>query len=114
MVSKVAFTFYLRCYIEGVQVMARGGEGGGGGVGRQGVARAARGGRRPAAVVGLYKLNSVDPELESAWFQPLNLKCDILLSIFAFRFQLAPLRRGPPRRRARRLFAARSGCTRGG
>jgi hypothetical protein len=23
--------------------------------------------------VGLYKLNSIDPELESAWFQPLNL-----------------------------------------
>jgi hypothetical protein len=23
--------------------------------------------------VGLYKLTSVDPELESAWFQPLNL-----------------------------------------
>jgi hypothetical protein len=23
--------------------------------------------------VGLYKLNAVDPELESAWFQPLNL-----------------------------------------
>jgi hypothetical protein len=27
-------------------------------------------------MVGLYKLNSaVDPKLESAWFQPLSLKC---------------------------------------
>jgi hypothetical protein len=26
-----------------------------------------------AAVVGLYKLNAVDSEIESAWFQPLNL-----------------------------------------
>jgi hypothetical protein len=24
------------------------------------------------AEVGLYKLNSVDPELESVWFQPLS------------------------------------------
>jgi hypothetical protein len=31
--------------------------------------------------VGLYKLNSVYPiELESAWFQPLNLKGDFLVS----------------------------------
>jgi hypothetical protein len=34
--------------------------------------------------VGLYKLNAVDPWLESAWFQPLNLKCDFL----AFKFNL--------------------------
>ena len=27
----------------------------------------------------------VDPELERAWFQPLNLKCDILVSKFAFK-----------------------------
>jgi hypothetical protein len=27
--------------------------------------------------VGLYKLNSMDPELESTWFQPLYLKCYI-------------------------------------
>jgi hypothetical protein len=43
------------------------------------------------------KLNSiVDPELESAWFQTLNLlKCDILDSTkFALKFQLVPLRRG--------------------
>jgi hypothetical protein len=39
----------------------------------------------------LYKLNSVDPELESAWFQlegawfqPLSLKCNFLVSNFAF------------------------------
>jgi hypothetical protein len=33
-------------------------------------------------------LNGVDPELESAWFQPLNLKCDLLVSKFAFKFNL--------------------------
>jgi hypothetical protein len=39
--------------------------------------------------VGLYKLNSVDPPwLETACFQPLNLKCDILVSKFAFKFNL--------------------------
>jgi hypothetical protein len=27
--------------------------------------------------VGLYRLNAIDPELESTWFQHLNLKCDI-------------------------------------
>jgi hypothetical protein len=33
---------------------------------------------------GVYKLNAVDPQLESAWFQqPLSLQCDILLSKFA-------------------------------
>jgi hypothetical protein len=38
--------------------------------------------------VGLYKLkNPVDPQLESAWFQPLTLhaiSCDLLISNFAF------------------------------
>jgi hypothetical protein len=34
--------------------------------------------------VGLYKLNSVDPEREGAWFHPLNLNCDLLVSTFAF------------------------------
>jgi hypothetical protein len=40
------------------------------------------GGAEPVALGGLYKLNAVDPWLESAWFhQPfLNLKCDILVS----------------------------------
>jgi hypothetical protein len=42
----------------------------------------------------MYKLNAVHPELESAWFQPLNLWCDILVSKFAFQMgQLVPLRR---------------------
>jgi hypothetical protein len=27
--------------------------------------------------------SSCDPELESAWLEPLNLKCDILVSKFA-------------------------------
>jgi hypothetical protein len=35
-------------------------------------------------MVGLYNLNPVDPQLESAWFQPLNLKCDILVSKICF------------------------------
>jgi hypothetical protein len=44
------------------------------------------------SVVGLYNF---DPELESAWFQPLNLKCDLLVSIFAFSISLlVPLQRG--------------------
>jgi hypothetical protein len=30
--------------------------------------------------VGLHKLNSIYPEFESAWFQPLNLKCELLVS----------------------------------
>jgi hypothetical protein len=38
--------------------------------------------------VGLNQLNSVDPELESACFQPLNLKRDILVSNFAFKCDL--------------------------
>jgi hypothetical protein len=46
-------------------------------------------------MVGLYKMNPVDPyslkatgfNPESAWFQPLNLRCDILVSKFAlFKF----------------------------
>jgi hypothetical protein len=37
--------------------------------------------------VGLYRLNPVDPVLESAWFQqPLILKYDILVSKFAFKW----------------------------
>jgi predicted secreted protein len=39
--------------------------------------------------VGLYKLNKVDPQLASTcWLQILNLKCDILVSKFAFSFNL--------------------------
>jgi hypothetical protein len=33
-------------------------------------------------------LNSVDPQLESAWFRTLILKCDVLVSNFAFKFNL--------------------------
>jgi hypothetical protein len=32
---------------------------------------------------GLYKLSSADPQLESAWFQPLSLSSDKLVSNFA-------------------------------
>jgi hypothetical protein len=38
--------------------------------------------------VGLYKLNAVDPELESAWLQPMHQKGDILVSKFAFKLNL--------------------------
>ena len=38
--------------------------------------------------MGLYKLNPVDPQLESAWFQPLKLKCDFLVSNFAVKLNL--------------------------
>lgn len=31
------------------------------------------GGRAREIPAGLYKLNAVDPKLESVWFQPLNL-----------------------------------------
>jgi hypothetical protein len=41
------------------------------------------------AVVGLYKLNPVYPQLESTWIlQPLNLKFDLLVSKFAFKCNL--------------------------
>jgi hypothetical protein len=52
------------------------------------------------AEVGLHKLNPVvDPQLESAWFQPLNLSIENPVSIFAaFKCNLVPLRRGPLRR----------------
>jgi hypothetical protein len=44
--------------------------------------------------VGLYTLNSVYPWLESAWFQPLNLKCDFLVLRLCFQIQVVPLRSG--------------------
>jgi hypothetical protein len=44
--------------------------------------------------VGLYKLNPVEPQLESAWFQPLKLKCDILVSKLCFQIQIVPLNSG--------------------
>jgi hypothetical protein len=39
----------------------------------------------------LYKLNPVDPQLESAWFQPVNLQCDLLVSSLSFQMQLVLL-----------------------
>jgi di/tricarboxylate transporter len=41
-------------------------------------------------MVGVYKLESSLPihSLKGAWFQPLNLKCDILISKFAFKVNL--------------------------
>jgi hypothetical protein len=33
-------------------------------------------------------LNAVDPQLESAWFQPCNLSSDFLASKFAFKCNL--------------------------
>jgi hypothetical protein len=44
---------------------------------------------KPASLAGLYKSNAVDPHsLKGAWFQPLHLKRDILVSKFAFDFNL--------------------------
>jgi hypothetical protein len=48
----------------------------------------------PNRMVGLYKLRlQLTHELESAWFQPLSLKRDILVSKFIFKLmgQLVPL-----------------------
>ena len=36
----------------------------------------------------MHTLNSLDPQLESAWFQHLILKCDLLVSKFPFKFNL--------------------------
>jgi hypothetical protein len=44
-----------------------------------------QGGPRP---VRLYKLNSLYPSLESDWFQALSLKCNLLFSNVAFKFNL--------------------------
>ena len=54
--------------------------------------------RRVAAisVVGLYKLSSMTQSLKAAP-EPLNLKCDLLVSELAFKIQLVPLHRGAPR-----------------
>jgi hypothetical protein len=51
----------------------------------------------PASPVGLYKLNAIYPDLESAWFQPLNLLCDILVSKFAFKINLYHYNPAAPR-----------------
>jgi hypothetical protein len=67
--------------------------------------------------VGRYKLNSVDPQLESDWFRPSNLSSAKPVSNLSFKMQLAPLRRGAVRPRhgghERRLRGVprRGGCT---
>jgi len=43
-----------------------------------------------AAEVGRCRLKRVEPRLESAWCQLLKLRCDQLLSRFAFSFNLRP------------------------
>jgi hypothetical protein len=43
--------------------------------------------------VGLHKWNAVDPELESAWFQPLNLQVKTWFQRLLFQIQLVPLQR---------------------
>jgi hypothetical protein len=53
-----------------------------------GVAGGGGGGGGGGPVVGLYKLNPDYPQLESAWFQPLNLSSEKLVSKFAFEFNL--------------------------
>jgi hypothetical protein len=48
---------------------------------------ASGGGERGGSSVGLYKLNPVDPHsLKGAWFQPLTLSSDLLVSNFAFKW----------------------------
>jgi hypothetical protein len=44
----------------------------------------------PARAVGLYKLNSltVTHSLKAPWFQPLSPSCDLLVSKFAFKWNL--------------------------
>jgi chemotaxis protein histidine kinase CheA len=55
--------------------------------GRDRAREALRAAEARAAVGPLYKLNPLDPWLESAWFhQPLNLTCDILVSKLCFAF----------------------------
>ena len=48
-----------------------------------------------ALKVGLYKLNPVDPQLETAWFQPLSLLSENLISKFAFKFSSYRYIKGP-------------------
>jgi hypothetical protein len=78
---------------------AGGGGGGGGSGGGGGAAAASSSGLASQlqqgfqamsvnAVVGLPKLNSVDPQPESAWFQSLSLLGENLVSTFAFTFNL--------------------------
>jgi hypothetical protein len=47
-----------------------------------------------AAVVGLYKLTPPEPQLKGAWFQPLHLFSEKLVSKCAFQMQLVLVRGG--------------------
>jgi hypothetical protein len=55
---------------------------------RRGVAAEEGGAAGVQAEVRLYKLNKVDSKLESAWFQPLKLKYDFLVSKFALKLNV--------------------------
>ena len=47
------------------------------------------------SLVGLYRLSAVDPSsLKAAWFQPLSLSRDILVSSLCFQLQLVLLQLG--------------------
>ena len=46
----------------------------------------------PETTVGRRKVNGLESRVESAWFQRLKLKCDELVSSFAFNFKLRPYR----------------------
>jgi hypothetical protein len=78
---------------------AGGGAGGGGACGEEQASRAghAASHRRHGGAVQVE--SSVDPWLESAWFQPLNLTCDILVSILCYQIQLVPLHHSDATRR---------------
>ena len=52
-------------------------------------------------LVGLYKSNPDNPQIESAWFLPLNLSSENLGSSLRFQMQLVPLRVGVAHRRGR-------------
>jgi hypothetical protein len=71
---------------------------------------------QPPPLVGLCTFNSADPSFESIWFQPLYLKCDLLVANFAFkwvnlyRYTLPP----PPKSKLSKLThldLTAGGCT---
>jgi hypothetical protein len=66
----------------------------------EGMVRAMRGEWDATMVGGCTSRIQLTHKLESTWFQPSNLKCDILVSIqaFAFKFNLYRLHRGEPPR----------------
>jgi hypothetical protein len=55
--------------------------------------------------LGLYKLNPLDPWLDSTWFQHLSVKCDFLVSSLCFRMQHVPLHLGGERSHVQRHVA---------